>query len=309
MAKMTSAELLELMKQQYSNSGYKKKTDEELMAQAQQEFDAYYDQQRLSAQQQFEQQDLALQQQRQALDYEFQKQQEASAREYNQVYSQADRQMLSRGMQRSSYGAQTLANIRQKAADVYMDLEGQRAAKAENIEAQRVQLNKQHGDKMNQYDAAQAADELKRLWELQEQEYNRGVQADANNFDFGVTLYQLLKEAEEAAKKPASTSPPKKDDTTGETDTTGTSTPTLWDLLGGEQTNQQNGGFFQNVAQTFANLVNNSGPSNDVNVDTNADGAVPTKKPTTTATTTNKPSGFGQTIAQNILDMLKKQKK
>lgn len=200
---ITSKDLLAQMQAQYQNGGYKKKTDEELRQQAQQEYGAYYDQQRLNAQQQFERNDLALQQQKAALDYAFQKQQEAAEKEYNEVYSQADRQLLSRGMQRSSYGAQTLANIRQQQADVYMDLESQLAAKGNDIEAQRVQLGDQYSATLNQYDAAQAADELNRLRELEEQEYERGVQADERQNDMALQLYEMMK-AEEAAAQSGS---------------------------------------------------------------------------------------------------------
>lgn len=194
---ITSKDLLAQMQAQ--KTGYKKKTDEELKQMAQQEFDAYYDTQRLGAQQQFERNDLALQQQKAALDYAFQKQQEAAEKEYNKVYSQADRQLLSRGMQRSSYGAQTLANIRQQQADVYMDLENQLAAKGNDIEAQRVQLGEQYAAQVNQFDAAQAADELNRLRELQDQEYERGVAADKAQNDFNMQLYAAINQAERDA--------------------------------------------------------------------------------------------------------------
>ena len=194
---ITSKDLLAQMQAQ--KTGYKKKTDDELKQMAQQEFDAYYDTQRLGAQQQFERNDLALQQQKAALDYAFQKQQEAAEKEYNKVYSQADRQLLSRGMQRSSYGAQTLANIRQQQADVYMDLENQLAAKGNDIEAQRVQLGEQYAAQVNQFDAAQAADELNRLRELQDQEYERGVAADKAQNDFNMQLYAAINQAERDA--------------------------------------------------------------------------------------------------------------
>lgn len=192
--KMTSDDILLRLQEQYNSGGYKKKTDDELKAQAAGEYQTYYDQMRLAAQQKQQQSDLALQQQKAALDYAFAKQQEAAEKEYNKVYSQADRQLLSRGMQRSSYGAQTLANIRQQQADVYMDLEGQKAAQGADIEAQRVQLGDQLAAQMNQYNAAQAADELNRLRELQDQEYERALQNDAAQNDLALQLYGMMKE-------------------------------------------------------------------------------------------------------------------
>ena len=50
----------------------------------------------------------------QSLNYTYGKQREESDKQFAQAYSQADRQALSRGMQRSSYNAQTLANLQQK---------------------------------------------------------------------------------------------------------------------------------------------------------------------------------------------------
>ena len=49
-----------------------------------------------------------------AMDYGYGKKRDALERSYDKSYSQADRQLLSRGMQRSSYGAQTLANLNQE---------------------------------------------------------------------------------------------------------------------------------------------------------------------------------------------------
>lgn len=49
-----------------------------------------------------------------SLNYSYGRQREASDKEYNKAYSQADRQALSRGMQRSAYNAQNLANINQQ---------------------------------------------------------------------------------------------------------------------------------------------------------------------------------------------------
>lgn len=188
----TKKELLEELLAEYEGGGYRPKTDEEIEAQARGEYQSYYDQLRLNAQQSFDRNDLALQQQKEALDYAFQKQHEAAEKEYNQAYSQADRQMLSRGMQRSSYGAQTLANIRQQLSDVHVDLDSQQAAQGNNLEAQRVQLAQQLSDQLGQYDAGQAADELKRIQELKDQEYERALQGDALKQELALQLYGML---------------------------------------------------------------------------------------------------------------------
>ena len=232
---LTQKDILNKLQEQYNSGGYKPKTDEELKQQAQQEYGAYYDQLKLGAQQQFDRSDLGLQQQKAALDYAFAKQQEAAEKEYNKVYSQADRQLLSRGMQRSSYGAQTLANIRQQQADVYMDLEGQLAAKGAEIEAKRAQLGDQYAAQINQYNAAQAADELKRLRELQDREYERGVQADAAQNELALQLYNLMKAGSGSGSGSGKkTTEPTGTEQNGQTPTTGMSAyDYLMNSLGG----------------------------------------------------------------------------
>lgn len=57
-----------------------------------------------------------------SLDYSYGKKREASDKSFAQAYSQADNQMLSRGMQRSSYAAQTLANINKQQIDAQQDI-------------------------------------------------------------------------------------------------------------------------------------------------------------------------------------------
>jgi len=67
-----------------------------------------------------------------SLNHAYGQQQEASDASYNRAISQTDRQMLSRGMQRSSYGAQTLANLRNQQVKAQNDIESAKIADYEN---------------------------------------------------------------------------------------------------------------------------------------------------------------------------------
>lgn len=67
-----------------------------------------------------------------SLSYSYGKKRENSDEQFRQAYSQADRQMLSRGMQRSSYGAQTLANIDKQRVDAQNDIFDAQIADYEN---------------------------------------------------------------------------------------------------------------------------------------------------------------------------------
>lgn len=67
-----------------------------------------------------------------SMGYTYGKKRENVGKDYAQAYSQADRQLLSRGMQRSSYGAQTLANINQQRNEALRDVDDAMIADYEN---------------------------------------------------------------------------------------------------------------------------------------------------------------------------------
>lgn len=193
----TTEDLLNGMLADYqSRGGYVPKTTAENKARAQDEYKSYYDQLRLNAQQQQQQADLALQQQRAGLQDTYDRQREASAKEYRQRLSQADRHMLSRGMQRSSYGAQIRANIGQQGAEAQQRLWDAQGTAEGNIDAQRAQLAQQLGAQLRQYDASRAADVLKRTRELDDQEYERQQADQARRDQTGMQLASILRQAE-----------------------------------------------------------------------------------------------------------------
>ena len=171
---------------------YTPKTLEEMQQQAEQEYDSYYTQLRLAAQQSQEAQDLALQQQREGLQSSYDKAREASEKQYNQAYSQADRQMLSRGMQRSSYTGQTLANISMQGAEAQQALWDEQVAAETQIDQQRTQLAQQLAAQLASYDAQQASDILARLQALEDTEYDRSVQAGQVRASLATQMFQFL---------------------------------------------------------------------------------------------------------------------
>lgn len=98
-----------------------------------------------------------------SLNYSYGKKAERSDEQYRQAYSQADRQMLSRGMQRSSYGAQTLANLDQKRVEARSDIDSELIADYENrlqaveeAEQQQANWQKQFDEGVRQYDTNMA---------------------------------------------------------------------------------------------------------------------------------------------------------
>ena len=193
MAKVdVAAELQKLIDQYNSNPAYTAKSADQLKAQATDEYASYYDQLRLSAQQQTESTDLALQQQRAGLQSSYDRQRENSAKQYAGAYSQSDRQMLSRGMQRSSYGAQTLANINKEGAEAQNYIGEQQGAAEGNIDAQRTNLASQLAAQISQYSAGQTKDIMARMRELENTEYERGQDASNLKSDMATQIYNLL---------------------------------------------------------------------------------------------------------------------
>ena len=159
-------------------SYYRARNDDELQRIAQQQYQSYYDQLRTAAQQKADRETLALQNQRAGIQASYDKQREASDKAYRQAYSQADRQLLGRGMQRSSYGAQVLANLSQKGAEANQDIWDQQRNAEGGLEAQIAQVSGQLADTLAGYDANQAADIMKRYNELQSEEYDRNRDAE-----------------------------------------------------------------------------------------------------------------------------------
>lgn len=157
---------------------YKARTDDELRKLAEQQYQSYYDQLRTAARQKQERESLALENQRAGIQRSFEKKREASDKSYRQAYSQADRETLRRGMQRSSYAAQRLANVNQEGIEANQNIWDEQNEAEGNLDAQIAQTQGQLADALAGYDANQAADVLKRYNELQAEEYDRAREAE-----------------------------------------------------------------------------------------------------------------------------------
>lgn len=187
--------LTNALQRQYENAQYNVRTADQRQAQAEQEYGTYYSQLTRAAQQQQAQNDLRLVQQRDALQAEYDRNREKAAQQYAQAYSQADRQLLSRGMQRSSYGAQTLANVALAGAQAQGDIWREQTQAENQIEDQRTQLAQQLEQTLAGYSAEQAADILKRVNELEQQDYDRSVAAAERQTNIAQQLYTNLYQA------------------------------------------------------------------------------------------------------------------
>ena len=206
----TSAEILNSLYSQYTsiNSG-SARTDEQRRKQAENEYKSYYDALRLTAQQGYDRTDLKLQQQLSGLQQSYDQQRKSTAEQYAKSYSQADRQMLSRGMQRSTYTSQLLAGINNEAAEAQGEIDAAQTKATNDLNDQRTQLAAQLAAQMNQYTASEQSDILRRIAELEEQDRQYSISQTSLQQSLATDLYTLLKQKEDAdvaaaaAKKPS----------------------------------------------------------------------------------------------------------
>ena len=131
---------------------YTARTDEELQAAAEKRYQTQYNQQKLTAQQSYEAKDLAYQNQIQALQDTLAANQNTLMKDVQNSLASADRYTITRGMQRSSYGAANRANIQNKGNESMAALLKQYATESGGIESNRTLLAQQLANTLAQYD-------------------------------------------------------------------------------------------------------------------------------------------------------------
>lgn len=162
---------------QSTNTAYTPLTEEQIQQKAQNRFQAIYDQNRLTAQQQYDTAKLARDQQLATLLDQYQLQREQSAQNYQQAMSSVVRGALGRGMQRSSYLGATVGNIGIKGAEAQQAINKNQEGSVRNAAEQQALAANQLAAQLAQYDKAQLADQLAYQDELEAREYDRGLTA------------------------------------------------------------------------------------------------------------------------------------
>lgn len=199
-----ASKLNELIAKLSSTEGYAALSDAEIARQANQRYQSQYDQKRLSAQQTYEASDAALGRQLESLQASYDQNRAQSRAENRDTYSQADRQAISRGMQRSSYNSATLANIRLAGDAAQRQIDQEQTAQENDIAQQRTLLSRQYAQQLEQYDADQRSDALAYADELAAREYDRTAASQKTQNELAMKIYeyqhQLEQEAAEAAR-------------------------------------------------------------------------------------------------------------
>ena len=183
---MTLAQL----KKTLNTGNYTPKTEEELLAQAQNRYAAEYGEKRLAAQQSYDQGTAALAEQEAVLAGEYQTQMADSMRNTQAQLSQADRDALSKGMQRSSYRAASMNNIRAAGEGSLNALRQGLLQTQERLTRERAQLATRLADTLAQYDISFEADVQAYLDTLRDQEYDREVAANQYADKIARALYE-----------------------------------------------------------------------------------------------------------------------
>lgn len=191
--KYTYEQLIQAMQ----DAGYTPLTDAEITDRAQNQYAPQYNQNKLSAEQAAQKQQLALDQQLASLQASYDKQRETTAEGYANTRSAADRQSLSRGMQRSTYNNQVLSNI---------DIAGQKA-QSELGDAQRrdetsIGQNKtliadQLAEYIRQLETDRAQNEAAYADALRDKDYERANAARQYQNQLQQELYALSQQEEQ----------------------------------------------------------------------------------------------------------------
>ena len=174
MAKMTVQELTDALNMET----YTPRTDEQLRTEAENRYNSVYNQRRQTAQQNYAASDLAYQQQLAQLQDTLANNQQDLMRNVQDSIASADRYTVTRGMQRSSYGAANRANIQNRGNQSLTALLRQYATDANGIANNRTLLAQQLADTLAQYDTDYQNDVLAYMDEQRQTDYDRRVAAE-----------------------------------------------------------------------------------------------------------------------------------
>ena len=174
MAKMTVQELTDALNMET----YTPRTDEQLRTEAENRYNSVYNQRRQTARQNYAARDLAFQQQLAPLQDTLANNQQDLMRSVQDSIASADRYTVTRGMQRSSYGAANRANIQNRGNQSLTALLRQYATDANGIANNRTLLAQQLADTLAQYDTDYQNDVLAYIDEQRQTDYDRRVAAN-----------------------------------------------------------------------------------------------------------------------------------
>lgn len=181
--------------QKLNQETYVPRTDEQLKSEAENRYASIYGQKKLTAQQNYDASDLAYQKQLQSLTDTLALNQQALQRETANSIANANRYQVTRGMQRSSYGAANNARLEAAGNANLAQLLRQYGTDAGNIESNRTLLARQLADTLAQYDIDYLNDINAYIDEQKQIDYDREQAALQNQNQILMALYEYGKAA------------------------------------------------------------------------------------------------------------------
>lgn len=174
---------------------YTPRTEEQLRQEAETRFQTQYNQQKLTAQQNYAAKDLAYEQQVKQLQDSLAVGQRSIAQDTASSIASANRYMITRGMQRSSYGAANQANLALKGQQNLLELQRQYDSNAAGVASNRALLAQQLADTLAQYDIDYLNDVQSYIDEQKQLDYDRHVASQQYANELNIQLYQLNQQA------------------------------------------------------------------------------------------------------------------
>lgn len=189
---MTLEELTKSLKY----GSYAPKTEAEIQRQAQAKYEEELAQSTLAAQQAYERTAQAIESRQGQLGAAYDRQSAAAREQTARTYSAADRQALSRGMQRSSYNNQTLANINLRGDETQDRIAQARREEEAALAGEKSLAAQQLAQQIAQYQKANQSQVSAYGEQLREQEYQRRMEQDKYYNQLQAMLYEYgLQEA------------------------------------------------------------------------------------------------------------------
>ena len=223
---LTLAQLTEQLNQEL----YTPRTDEQLRTEAENRYKSQYNKMNLAAKQATETKDLAYQRQLKALEDALAVNQQSLIKDTADSLASANRYQVTRGMQRSSYGAANAARIQNVGQNNLTSLLKQYDTDRGDIETNRTLLAGQLAETLAQYDIDMVSDINKYIDEQKQLDYEREQAAIKNKNDILMALYEY---GQAAAKKSGGGGSSRRSYSSGgaTTQTDAGNTSSLWDDL------------------------------------------------------------------------------
>lgn len=168
---------LEALLKQYQTGAYTPRSDEELRAAAEAQYEAEYNANVLAAKQKNEEYQQSINQQIASLQKVLSENQAATQKQYELNGNALQRMLTARGLGRSSYAGDVAQNNVNNASEALSKLLSDYAASAGQLSAQGAMYNRQTADTLNQLMRDRAGNVSNAYNQLKSEEYERGKAA------------------------------------------------------------------------------------------------------------------------------------